>query len=427
MVVCPQCQIQNSLDSHFCKGCGANLPTDAVAEAQSQHEALVAEGYKALNEGRLDEAVLVAASALEEFPESISALTLRGMALERQGHLAEALDTFEKVVAHNPNSALDKIKVQHLRNAMSAKLLQTDGGPANRKVALFAAVAAIVLVGAIGVIAANFAGTGARQDGNVDLSNKFAMQDAENQGAINPNGANQQIQTPNGGAKTGNPNNDPNWVAPEGKKPSTGTNPGLRLPNTGGTQLPEVGNGGSGFGPLNPGNIGVQPEGPTNPTTNGNGGSGKTDKPEDDVDPNIGDGGKSTTTTPTENPGEIVIKTSSSSKAGSQTGGSEVRPSNDGSMGLKALQAAAQQQFQLGKYDQAAKSYERMLGMGADPGRTNQRLGQCYQNLGQSAAAVDAYRRAIAAFEARLKSGTGDKNATESMLASCRAALKVVG
>ena len=103
-------------------------------------------------------------------------------------------------------------------------------------------------------------------------------------------------------------------------------------------------------------------------------------------------------------------------------GGSATNDAN----GLEALQRTARQQYQLGKYADAARSYEQMLRFGGDSGSTNQRLGQCYEKLGKSAEASTAYTRAIGALELSLKSGKGDAGRTQAALDACRQALKIV-
>ena len=99
--------------------------------------------------------------------------------------------------------------------------------------------------------------------------------------------------------------------------------------------------------------------------------------------------------------------------------------SSDGN-GLEALQRTARQQYQLGKFADAARSYEQMLRYGGDAGSTNQRLGQCYEKLGRAAEAGTAYSRAIGALELSLKAGKGDPTRTKSALDACRQALKIV-
>jgi Tfp pilus assembly protein PilF len=78
----------------------------------------------------------------------------------------------------------------------------------------------------------------------------------------------------------------------------------------------------------------------------------------------------------------------------------------------------ARDKFLSGDFEGAAVAYEKLLSSGGDPGLTNQRLAQCYEKLGRKSEAKEAYRRAIAAFEAK-----GNQDALET----CRQALKVLG
>src|SRR5688500_14305696 len=98
MVACIQCQSVNSLDGVFCKKCGTALPEAELEAARTKLAELTKEGYNIFNENRIEEASMVAESALLSDPGSIQALTLKGMCLERLGSTAEALEYFERVV-----------------------------------------------------------------------------------------------------------------------------------------------------------------------------------------------------------------------------------------------------------------------------------------------------------------------------------------
>jgi tetratricopeptide (TPR) repeat protein len=100
-------------------------------------------------------------------------------------------------------------------------------------------------------------------------------------------------------------------------------------------------------------------------------------------------------------------------------------PADDGHETAAMLQAA-QELFQLGHYDQAAAKYGKVAEMGGNSGRVQQRLGDCYRNLGKNDQSKSAYNRAINLFEAQIKQGhnvAGNQRGLES----CESALKVLG
>lgn len=421
MVACKQCTSPNSVDSLFCKKCGATIATEVRSEAQQKLQELVSEGYRIFNEGRTDEARLIAETVLAEEPMSTSALSLKGMCHERVGELALALEAYEKVVELNPDSALDKIKVTHLRQAIAGKILVEP--PPRKGRALVGAIAAGVMVIAIG---AAFAAFGNQKDA-VAKAGEVETPANPNTSAFNPtNLANQNPVKPEQQSNPG-PGNQTQTAPPSVTLPSAENN---RRTTTippwgrGDTQLPSVESGISGeIGrPVNP-NITIRPETPP-PTSNPG-----------EIDPMIGNsgrangnagGGTSVEDEPPpksiERPSVIDIKLSAPrvSNGGSSEPGENVN-------GVQALLAAANQQFLLGKFAQAANTYEAALRSGASPGTTNQRIAQCYANLNRNGDAANAYRRAIGAFESSLRSGSGDKGRLQSAIDSCKQALKLVG
>lgn len=421
MVACSQCLTPNSLDSHFCKSCGAVLAAEDLSIAQQKVHDLVAEGYRIFNEGRTEEARLIAETALADEPSSSSALSLRGMCHERAGELALALECFEKVVGMNPDSPLDKIKVTHLRQAITGKSLSTEV-PHRRGTALATAAAAVVFVVAVGIAIATSGNTNEPVASKTDTAVKSAFdtaafsskdltvpqqQPANNQ--VDPNKAVEQPNTTTPPALNTNTNTaqqsnrtSPSWMSPLGN----GSNRG--------TVLPDVGNGGL------QGNIGVRPVQPNITITPNAPVTGSKDpdpvmgsNPGTPIGPNA-NGQRSE-----DDPGIIEINVS---KPKQTLGGSQVVDGN----GADALLKTANQQFLLGRYSQAAGTFEAALRAGAPSGSTNQRLGQCFANIGNKSEAIGAYRRAISAYEAAIARG-GDTSRLQSALESCKQALKVLG
>jgi tetratricopeptide (TPR) repeat protein len=92
--------------------------------------------------------------------------------------------------------------------------------------------------------------------------------------------------------------------------------------------------------------------------------------------------------------------------------------------GLEALVRTAKGQYQIGNYQAAAATYENALRAGADPAMTNQRLGQCYERLGQTSEAKAAYGRAIAAIQAEINGRKGNKDQLLAALDTSQQALK---
>ncbi len=422
MIECLSCQTSNSIDSQFCKGCGEALSADAIEAALIEHEAFVAEGQRALAEGRVDEALLISHSAVEQNPDSIQALSLRGLVYERQGRIAEALEAFERVVVLNPTSSLDKIKVQQLRNSLSAQVLYV--AQPDRKRAFVGAAAATLLVVGAGAIIAVYAQR-ANAQSNFDAG-KVATNLGQQQNLLNnsPSGTKPNPNGEEAGGTSGTSGTDktknPGDVGAIRNGVEGGvTNRGSALPGGVGTRLPSAG--GVDMGQIPPYEIGppaIVPTGnnqPPNPN-------------KDDIDPTVGNGRGGNTNPPVEttksqdDPGVIEINVKPKSPT-NKSGGSDV----DQGLSSKALSEAARQQYQLQKYDQAAKSYERLLAMGGDAATINQRLGQCYTNLGQTGNAASAYKRAIAAISDRLKNSSGDTAYLDRQLESCQRALKVLG
>jgi tetratricopeptide (TPR) repeat protein len=413
MVACKQCSKSNSLDSLFCKHCGAGLDPLERSEAQQKVEDLIAEGFKIFNEGRTDESRLIAESTLAEQPDSTSALALKGMCHERAGELADALAAFERVVELNPDSALDRIKVQHLRQALAGKALAAP--PSRKGRAALAAAAAAILVVAIGAaIAATQAPDGGR------LAMRSSNEASAGTSAFTPADLNpatpQTVDTsaPAQPASSGGaPVQPPVQNAPERRPTSPNWAP-PSTPSPRGGMLPEVGealSGGIGPARVQMPTLSVRPEKPAR--DDGEGVDPKIERPGASQDPNPAPN------KPDEDTGIIEIRVSAPKPS---PGGSV---SLDGN-GAEALLKTANQQFLLGKHAQAAGSFEAALRAGAPAGSTNQRLAQCYANLGRKDEAIAAYRRAISSMEAALQQG-GDNARTQSALAACRQALKVLG
>jgi tetratricopeptide (TPR) repeat protein len=80
-----------------------------------------------------------------------------------------------------------------------------------------------------------------------------------------------------------------------------------------------------------------------------------------------------------------------------------------------------------GRYQDAVSAYKEALSSGsASSGDAQQGIAQCYQRIGDDSAARAAYRSALRAYEAQASSGRGEA-AAQRGIASCKAALEVLG
>lgn len=425
LVSCKNCTTQNSLDSAFCKKCGATLPDDDVRQAKVKLEAAVADGFRIFNAGRTDEAAQIADVAIRANPTSTAALSLRAMCHERVGQIAEALECHERVLEIDPDSMIDKIKVNDLKNLLVAR--SSIASAPDRRMAVMGAAATFVLVASIGLVIAK---SGSRSTERV-ASNNPANTNVQAQGArFEPPAAapNQQSNlgaqaAPGGTQPNGNPNPS---EAPKQPQANSDRNSGSDrvppLPDENSKQIPTFA--GNGYAPLR-----VNPDQPVQNNQSKNPGSNPTSPPifqtGPPIDPPPTDDSAGQTNPPAkqEAPGIMEIKVvSRNGKPTAEAGDTSTHPN-----GVQALLRAAQIQYQTNNYQSAATSYERALRAGADPAMGNQRLAQCYEKLGRNSEALAAYNRAVDALQLQLSSGKGDKNRLGAALETCRQAAKVLG
>lgn len=415
MVACKKCLTENSLDSLFCRHCGEAIAGDERLEAKQKHEQLISEGYRIFNEGRTAEALLVAESTLAEDSRSTSALSLKGMCHERVGELAEALAAYERVVELNPDSALDKIKVTHLRQSISGKTL-AEPVSAPRGKALLGAAAAVVLVVAVGVAIAS----------NGSTPTRVAMTTVDPLTGTTDTFAGSELQQPAGNQAAGQETQAVTQPKPQpspSQQPSSGGTvvpppaSGYRYGGTRPSVLPQVG-GSELEGAIGPRPVTLAP--PKNIQLTPEPSRGAEEGPDPKVGGPVTGNGIDVSAKPVEEQPIIEIKVSNPRP---NTPGGSTPISDDN--GAEALLKTANQQFLLGRFSQAASTYESALRAGASSGSTNQRIAQSYANLGNRDAAAAAYKRAISSYEASLSRGESPR--TRSALESCRQALKVLG
>ncbi len=400
MVECKNCGKSNSLDSRYCRECGAALAGDALAEAQGANIHLLSEGRRLLAEGRFDEAMMVGQQALEADPISVAAWSLLGDCHEHGGAIDEALLCYEKVAELHPDSTLDRIKVTHLRKMLATSNLVE---PSDRKRAIFAAAAAVVLVACLGTAMAML-GPGASRSPAV-AANLPGKEIQPLVSAANPPAPNatQQNPTSSSGPNTADPK------AGDTAKPSTV----VRAPPMDGSHketLPfPLGDGG--LKPLNPNPSGVEivPDGKE--STKGSSTESADPNPKPDPDKAAAPAGP---------PAIIEIKPSQTNRT--ERGGSEVIETGRS----ETLVQVARNRYLTGDYQGASDAYEKALRSGYESGSTNQHLAQCYEKLGRPKDAVACYYRAIRAFDASLANGTGDSGRLKRASESCKQAIKVL-
>lgn len=410
MIGCKHCQTLNSLDSVFCRKCGTSLPDAELQEAKEKLDLLIAEGTHSFNEGRIDEAFAIAESAAVSNPVSVNALALKGMCHERRGEIAEALEAYEQVVQLNPDSALDKIKLNQLRNLLVARTQPTP--VPDRRLASIAAVAASVLVICLGALGATYLN---KQNTAQDLAKANV-----DQKPIGDAGAPENTEQPAGDLQNTTPENQ---ATPQG---------------LGGTKIGEVPpvkqDQGTGLQSV-PDDTVLRPLVPQGPIGTGLpapvGGSGATQVPSGGntvAQTNNNEAGKpeldpQPTTPPAvnaeEDPGIIEIKVT---RGGTPVvgGGEDASAANANANGAEALLRTARNQYETGNFGGAANSYERALRFGADTGLVNQRLGMTYERLGRKDDAIAAYTKAVQSLESAVAKGQTSK---QRALDSSRAAL----
>jgi tetratricopeptide (TPR) repeat protein len=419
MYACKQCGTGNSLDSSFCKKCGAVLPTDEIKDARTALASLLEEGNALFTEGRTDEAILIAEMAVQSDPSSHVALSLKGLCHDRLGQIAEALECYEAAVALNPDSTLDKIKVAALRNKLAQHV--TAAPEPNRRGAAILTSAAVVLVLVVGSFA-GMAASGHKETGNV-------VGDLATPGKSTPLVSANTNPTAANVASNAQTANQP--LTSAAGNPGNGADAGVQIPSTtgrGGVARNIDGNdSGANVPPLGPGGLpdtsGYKPVIVSDPPKSDRNGQPKDPDPGPiDSWPKTGPTDPGTNPAPlVENRGSIDLQLTHGSAP--IPGGSQ---SIDSAHGAQSALRAADTDYQLRKYAEAANHYRQVADMGGDTPRIQQRLGECFTNLGQIGAAKAAYNRAISKYQAQIKSGQGIDRAQRG-LDSCEQALKVIG
>jgi len=418
MVSCKQCQTPNSLDSTFCKRCGAAIAESDLTEAQAKMEQLIEEGNALFNQGRTDEALAIAEAAVLANPSSTSGWSLKTLCHERRGEIAEALECADRLVELNPSSDFDKIRRGTLRQKLQTDL-QLPAAP-DRRLATLGAISAVVLVLCVGAIVARLGAAGNPTASRttttpvVDAGNPQTQ--IQNSPAATPTNTNPVVNNQAPPQTTGNQGSS----TPVNTNPLRYEGPPANVPTYRGPSLPSPNEFPNGeVAPLNPqidpSKLEIKSTAPQVQT-----------QPKDDGgEPKPLLGGPPVDVTPPKQENQGVIEISVHRGGGStrgSIGGSEPVTST----GVDAMTRVGNQQFLMGNFEGAVKSYEQAVQSGGDAIALNRRLGQAYERLGRNSDAVGAYQRCMSAIDGALASGKGDKDRLASTRGVCEQAVKVL-
>lgn len=441
---CPNCKARNPIGNKFCRECGQKMPLEEnvlAAEEAQQVEAernreraakLLTDAFSLSQRDKAAEALPLAVEAADLLPESTSALTLTATLYERLGQNDKAIAAMEKVVALNPDSAVDADKLDRLRRGVHLlpkrpTLTEPEPESDRRWVPIAIGVGAGVVALGIGIgvmVRMNQRPPVTKPRTNFALSpTPVPVLSVPGGMAVTPGGAVGPLSPPvmgrpdpfkpvgatplsggptpaplNGGVSVGRPTQLPNPQDAPTPAPENMGVPPLTFPggqNGGGSNrgLPPLGGVQRSTEPISAGppSGGSIPAGPpaNNPPSN--------DPPANQ-----------------EPTGIIRIR--------EHSGGGSARATDsptDPLLKAQTLQAA-------GKYREAITAYREALASGAASGDVQQGIALSYQRLGEKAPARAAYQHAIVAFEAQVRAGRGIEQASRG-IAACRAALDVLG
>ncbi len=122
---CTSCGVKNAADSNFCKQCGGKLAKampkisedafDRALPDEEQTAALLERAYRLRRAGDLDAAIALCEESLRLREDSTSAHSLLGQLHEEKGDAAQAIHEYERVLALNPGSIADRVKLDELK------------------------------------------------------------------------------------------------------------------------------------------------------------------------------------------------------------------------------------------------------------------------------------------------------------------------
>ncbi len=416
LVECLDCRTENTLNSRFCRSCGGRLPEDEVLVLKAENAKLISDAKMLFGDHRTDECKMMVESVLEIDPSDLDAKALLADCFEREGRLHDAIELYEEITLARPDSAIDRVRFNHLNKLTQTEELAVNPNN-NRRNALFTGIAAFVLIACVGsaiVIAANPQSNSKVSDSNLLVSNQGQVEAFRSVIPV--------------------PTSVPPTTIPETTNPVTENNSGV-LPDLNGVVTPGVVsptrgtsrrvNSGMSSGESNFQDSGLQPLQPTVPpnitasvTPNSSNNSGKPVNNDPDPASTIDPNAKGQTKKPAENQGIVEIQVLNNQNKNTD--------SNDSARSAENLIRKARDLYAQGSYSAAVKTYEDALAAGASSGSTNQRIGQCYEKLGNRASAIAAYKRAASSYESSIKRGAGGSR-VEAALDACNQAIKNLG
>ncbi len=400
-VNCEKCHAKNTVDGGFCRQCGAALPEDERQMVKEEADRLLNDGRILFNDGRTHEAVMIAESVLEVDPSHADALALLGDIYEKDGQIAEALETYERVCELRPDSAIDRIRLAHLRKIVAAQELTVDAGSERRRSLLLVAAAGVLLL-SVGA-AFFFASSGpSSPDKNLVAHNRTPDVEGfpELSPTLVPNVPNEEIRP--GASAT------PTQPVPTTSSSESGLPNPIRRPSLTGGYVRNADNGSvSPFTPT-PNLPDWTTQVRVTPSESEAVREGSTAEPVRETE--------QTPEEPKEDPGIIEIKKAPNS------GGS----SGSGVQSVDDLIRKARNLYIQEDYSGAARLYEQAVSMGAHTGATYQRLAQCYERMGRRSDAISTYRKAVATYDAQINRG-GGSTSVRAAKESCEKAIASLG
>jgi len=421
MVSCPKCSINNTLDSLFCRKCGETLPTDLIAGEQVKLKELVTQGMESFQNGNSDEAMAIAEHAILTNPSYAEAYALKGMVHERRAQYAEALDSFETVVALNPDSTLDKIKLNQLRNAFAQR--QALPAEPDKKTAIIMSIAACLLVAAVSFGVYRMASGSKSTQVNTSGSGNVVQNDSRF-GATGADMMGKTVPNPTGEPGAGS-------LAPDDVQPVGGNSAGSQnfpsvASNSGDSSSVD-----SLSGPIrrnmeNNYNGGTGGDRPIRSSSNNSDTTNPSGRQIPSIPPVEPGGGTSTRQVRTSGGSDPDPSPSPNTKRVDGPGeiNIEVMGGTSDNQGRKALENAGSIRMQGGDPDGASKAFQQAAQSSGASGKTFQRAGQSLMRSGKKSEAINAFEKAVSAYEKELSSGKGDKSTIQAGLNSCKQALK---
>lgn len=478
-MLCQECKNRNPVGNKFCRECGAGLSVSqdvlaaeeaARAEVERNQERvarLLTDARLLAEQGKIEQAILLAEEASEQMPNSSSAHSLLATLYERVGTNAKAVAAMERVAALNPESEADRATLERLKKlapgSPPVRLLARSATPeTSRPTAgqnIWLPIAAAGMVGAfvLGVglsVVNNRNADDTAQRSRSNFTN--TTQVAQNGGVLGtqtlPVTSSGEAAVP--GAVTGSGISVPKMDFPppadssadpfasQNPQGTANARPSAQPPPPANHAAPSISAAISSLplpggltrnttlGPAPVKLIGV-PTNTSRPPAN----SGVTDG-------TFGQGGRITvgapyagtalpapaaTSAPPQGDGYIRISVRAPQASDSGASSASRSAQSDSSEGASGPLLRAQAQQSAGRYQEAVSSYQ--MAVSADPGSAGeayQGMALCHQHLGDTGSARAAYRNALSAYERESASGRGGSSAQRG-IASCKAALEVLG